>query len=57
MTRTLYFIMGLSIGSTLGFIAGHRYFLYHREKYIIFMREHIRFLRERLEKRDAQPPR
>lgn len=51
MTRTLYLIIGLSIGFTIGFIAGHSYYNYMRDKHARFMREHIRLLRERLEKK------
>ena len=50
MTRTLFLIIGLSIGFTIGFIAGHHFFLYQRDKYIAFMREHIQLLKERLGK-------
>lgn len=51
MTRTLYLIVGLSIGFTLGFIAGHSYYIHTRDKHARFMREHIRLLREKLNSR------
>lgn len=48
MTRTLFLIIGLSIGFTTGFIAGHLFFLRQKDKYILHMREHIRLLKEQL---------
>ncbi len=56
MQRTAFLIIGLSIGFTTGFIAGHAFYSYQRDKHMRFMREHIRLLKERLANVPSRTP-